>query len=82
MKIFASFLALSFGKKIDPTGSFKDTSGVERPTYSIEETVEGESFDFYLLGDWGGRPAPRYTSSLQLNSARCMMKYARQNKVS
>ncbi|CBY33663.1 unnamed protein product [Oikopleura dioica] len=80
MKIFASFLALSFGNKIDPTGSYKDSTGHERETFSIKDSVEGESFDFFLLGDWGGRPAPRYTSSLQLNSARCMMKYAKRNK--
>ena len=58
-------------------GSYTDSRGLERETFQINKTLSTDDFHFVVLGDWGGRPAPLYTSPLQVSSAVALMKYAK-----
>jgi tartrate-resistant acid phosphatase type 5 len=82
MRIFlqTAFSLFASSEVIPPTGKFTDSTGLERETYSIKKTLETDDFHFVVIGDWGGRPAPFYTSPLQVSGAVALMKYAKINK--
>lgn len=49
--------------------------------YRIKKKIDSEKFNFFVLGDWGGWPAPLYQSIIQLNVATSMMRTAKSYKV-
>ena len=65
-------LKVSSGRVVDP-----DDDGWVR----IKKTLDKENFNFFVLGDWGGWPAPLYQSVLQVNTATSMMRTAKDKKV-
>ena len=74
MRLFLVFIlfATSRSKVVKP-----DEDGWHR----IRETVDSDEFNFFILGDWGGWPAPLYQSTIQLSVAASMMRTAKIHKV-
>ncbi|CBY11569.1 unnamed protein product [Oikopleura dioica] len=79
MRILVAAFSHIFSEVIGPNGSFTDSRGLTRDTFSIKIELESEKFNFIVLGDWGGLPPPTYTSDLQLNGAKALMEYAKIN---
>ena len=48
--------------------------------HRIRKNVQTSSFNFYVLGDWGGYPAPLYTTSVQQKVADSMIRTSKTYK--